>query len=167
MADNVTPQRRSWNMSRIRSADTKPEMILRSVLHRMGFRFRVHCRGLPGRPDIVLRKYHTIIFVHGCFWHQHSGCIEAVRPKTNKKYWMEKLDGNVKRDGRNIQALRDEGWRVFRFWECEIEKDPIGIAALIAKELRGDTNEPAGYRLPTRTQLLKAAESRTGYNKKR
>lgn len=167
MTDKLTPQRRSWNMSRIRSAGTKPEMVLRSVLHRMGFRFRLHRRGLPGRPDIVLPKYHTVIFVHGCFWHQHPGCIEAVRPKTNEKYWAAKLEGNVKRDKKNRRALRREGWRVFRFWECQIEKDPIRIAMRIAKELRGITQEAAEYALPPRTELLKAAESRAGYNKKR
>lgn len=167
MTDKLTSQRRSWNMSRIRSADTKPEILLRSVLHRMGFRFRVHRQGLPGRPDIVLPKYRTVIFVHGCFWHQHPGCIEAVRPKTNMKYWTAKLDGNIKRDRKNFLALRKEGWNVFRFWECEIEKDPIRIAMQIAKELRGVTEERAGYILPTRTVLLRAAESRAGYNKKR
>ena len=167
MTDKLTPQRRSWNMSRIRSTDTKPEMVLRSVLHRMGLRFRVHRRGLPGRPDIVLPKYHTVIFVHGCFWHQHPGCIEAVRPKSNKSYWMAKLDNNIKRDRKNIKALRHEGWRVFRFWECEIEKDPICIASRIAKELRGDEHPPARYALPARAELLRTAESRAGYNKKR
>lgn len=154
-------------MSRIRSADTKPEMVLRSVLHRMGFRFRLHCRELPGRPDIVLPKYHMVIFVHGCFWHQHPGCIEAVRPKTNEKYWAAKLEGNVKRDKKNRRALCREGWRVFRFWECQIEKDPIRIAMRIAKELRGVTQESAEYALPSRTELLRSAESRAGYNKKR
>jgi len=167
MTDKLTPQRRSWNMSRIRSADTKPEMVLRSVLHRMGFRFRLHRQRLLGRPDIVLPKYHTVIFVHGCFWHQHPGCIEAVRPKTNEKYWAAKLEGNVKRDDKNRRALRREGWRVFRFWECQIEKDPVGIAMRIAKELRGFTQESAEYALPSRIELLRAAESRAGYNKKR
>jgi DNA mismatch endonuclease (patch repair protein) len=167
MTDKLTPQKRSWNMSRIRSANTKPELLLRSALHRIGFRFRVHRRGLPGRPDIVLPKYHTVVFVHGCFWHQHPGCIEAVRPKTNEKYWKPKLDGNVDRDRKNIQTLRDEGWRVFRFWECEIEKNPIRIATLIAKKLRGDAHPSAKYSLPTRAELLRAAESRSGYKKKR
>jgi len=166
MTDKLTPRRRSWNMSRIRSANTKPEIVLRSVLHRMGFRFRIHQRGLSGRPDIVLPKYRTVIFVHGCFWHQHPGCIEAVRPKTNEKYWTAKLDGNVKRDRKNHQNLRKEGWRVFRFWECEIEKDPIRVATRITKELRGFARGSAEYALPSRIELLRAAESRAGYNKK-
>lgn len=167
MTDKLTPKRRSWNMSRIRSANTKPEIILRSVLHRLGFRFRVHRRDLPGRPDIVLPKYHTIIFVHGCFWHQHPGCVEAVRPKSNENYWTAKLEGNVKRDKKNCQALRHEGWRVFRFWECEIEKDPIRIATRIAKVLRGVVRRSAENALPSRTELLRVAESRAGYNTKR
>jgi DNA mismatch endonuclease, patch repair protein len=167
MTDKLTPQRRSWNMSRIRSVNTKPEMLLRSMLHRMGFRFRVHCKGLSGRPDIVLPKYHTVIFVHGCFWHQHPGCIDAVRPKTNEKYWTAKLEGNVKRDKRNCQALRREGWRVFRFWGCEIEKDPVRIATRIAEKLRGVAWKSAENVLPSRTELLRAAESRAGYNTNR
>jgi len=167
MTDNLTPQRRSWNMSRIRSTDTKPEIILRSVLHRIGFRFRVNRRDLPGRPDIVLPKYHTVIFVHGCFWHQHPNCVEATRPKTNKNYWNAKLDGNEKRDRKNIQALYDKGWCVYRFWECEIKKNPIRIATQIAKELRGDTHLSTKYALPTRVELLRTAESIAGYNKKR
>lgn len=167
MTDNLSSQRRSWNMSRIRSTDTKPEIVLRSVLHRMGFRFRLHCRGLSGRPDIVLPKYNTVIFVHGCFWHQHPGCIEAVRPKSNKKYWTAKLEGNVKRDMKNRRALRREGWRVFRFWECQIEKDPIRIAMRVAKHLRGIAQESTEYALPPRAELLKAAESRAGCNKRR
>jgi DNA mismatch endonuclease (patch repair protein) len=132
----------------------------------MGFRFRVHRKGLPGCPDIVLPKYHTVIFVHGCFWHQHPGCIEAARPKTNTQYWTTKLDGNVKRDKKNCGALREEGWKVFRFWECEIEKEPIRIATQLLKELRGVAQDSAEYTLPTRTVLLRAAESRAGYNKK-
>jgi DNA mismatch endonuclease, patch repair protein len=136
MTDKVSKEKRSWNMSRIRSTNTKPEMLLRSMLHRMGLRFRLHQRGLAGRPDIVLPKYRTVIFVHGCFWHQHPGCIEAVRPKTNQKYWETKLDGNVTRDRKNQQVLRKQGWSVFRIWECQIEKDPILIAGRIAKDLR-------------------------------
>ncbi len=166
MTDNLSSQRRSWNMSRIRSTDTKPEIVLRSVLHRMGFRFRLHCRGLPGRPDIVLPKYNTVIFVHGCFWHQHPGCNEAVRPKTNVKYWVEKLEGNVKRDKRNHIALRRQGWRVFRLWECQIEKDPIRIAKQLAKKLREPIRESVLRDLPTRSELLMNAHIRAGFNSK-
>lgn len=135
MADKLSKEKRSWNMSRIRSTDTKPEILLRSALHSMGFRFRLHQRGLPGRPDIILPKYRTVIFVHGCFWHQHPGCIEAVRPKTNQKYWETKLDGNVERDRKNQQALREQGWNVAQVWECQIKKDPFSIAMQITKNL--------------------------------
>ena len=165
MTDTLNCQRRSWNMSRIRSTNTKPEIILRSVLHRMGFRFRVHCRGLPGRPDIVLPKYRTVIFVHGCFWHQHPGCIEAVRPKTNQEYWTAKLEGNVNRDRKNRRALRKEGWQVLRFWECQIEKHPIRIARRIAQKLRGTAENSVKYTMPPRSELLRAAESRAGYSR--
>ena len=167
MTDKLTPQKRSRNMRRIRSVDTKPEIILRSVLHRMGFRFRVNHRGLPGRPDIVLPKYHSVVFVQGCFWHQHSGCLDAVRPKSNVAYWTAKLDGNVNRDRKNYQILQCQGWRVFRYWECEIEKDPISVAIRLAEKLRGVEKKSEQYPLPTRNKLLRAAELRAGYSKKR
>ena len=167
MADKLSRKKRSWNMSRIRAKNTKPELVLRSVLHRMGFRFRVHDQRLPGRPDIVLPKYRTIIFVHGCFWHQHPGCIEAVRPKTNVEYWKEKLEGNVKRDRKNCLALCKEGWQVLRFWECQIEKDPILIGTQIALTLRGDEHRSSNYVFPPRTELLKSAKFRASNNKKR
>ncbi|MFC1943534.1 very short patch repair endonuclease [Chloroflexota bacterium] len=165
--DTLTPEKRSWNMSRIHSTNTKPEMLLRSVLHRIGFRFRIHRRDLPGKPDIILPKYHTVIFVHGCFWHQHPGCIEARQPKTNEKYWTVKLENNVKRDRKNRRALRKDGWRVLRFWECEIERGPTHIASLIARELREVTQDSTRYTLPIRIELIKAAKFRAGYNKKR
>lgn len=167
MTDTLTPQKRSWNMSRIRSVDTKPEILLRSLLHRMGFRFRIHRRDLPGRPDIVLPKYRTVILVHGCFWHQHPGCIEAKYPKTNTEYWKAKLDGNVARDRRNQHALRKEGWRVLRYWECQLEKDPAGIALRLAKELRGTSLGTEDGSMPTRRKLLKAAETRAEYKRRR
>lgn len=135
MSDKLTPQKRSWNMSRIRSANTKPEMLMRSLLHRMGFRFRLHRKDLPGRPDIVLPRYRTVIFVHGCFWHQHLGCVEASHPKSNKAYWESKLEANVKRDEKNRQLLHEQGWRVLVFWECEVERDPWRIALQIAQQI--------------------------------
>ncbi len=110
-------------------------MLLRSALHKMGIRFRVHYKGLPGRPDIVLPKHRTAVFVHGCFWHQHSGCVEAALPKTNQEYWTHKLQANVKRDRKNQLTIRKEGWLVFQFWECEIETDPDRIAIGLAKSL--------------------------------
>lgn len=109
-------------MSKIRSKDTKPEIILRSALHRLGYRFRVHYKKLPGKPDIVLPKYKTVIFVHGCFWHFHSECNEGRIPNTNSKFWKEKLLKNVEKDKRHKNACENLGWKVITVWECEIEK---------------------------------------------
>ena len=106
-------------MSRIRGRDTKPELLVRSVLHRLGFRFRLNPVRLPGRPDVVLTRHHTVIFVHGCFWHRHGGCRFAFQPKTNVEFWTEKFGQNVARDARNKRALRRLGWRVLVVWECE------------------------------------------------
>lgn len=98
MADKISPEHRSWHMSRVRSKDTKLETYVRSILHRMGFRFRKNVRKLPGTPDIVLKKYNSIIFVHGCFWHQHENCNKSHIPKSNRKFWIDKLRKNVERD---------------------------------------------------------------------
>ena len=108
-------------MSRIRGKDTKPEMIVRSLLHKMGYRFRLHRKDLPGVPDIVLPKYKTVIFVHGCFWHRHSGCKLAYNPKTRVEFWQKKFSDNVKRDQLNIEKLEDMGWSTQIIWECEIK----------------------------------------------
>ncbi len=122
MADSLTKARRSWNMSRIKGKDTAPEKIVRSILHRLGYRFRLHKTKLPGRPDVVLPKHQTIVFVHGCFWHRHKNCKDATMPKTRREWWQAKLEGNTARDRRNQSALRREGWRVLTVWECETEK---------------------------------------------
>lgn len=120
MTDRLTPQRRSWNMSRIRGRDTLPERAVRSALHRAGYRFRLHRKDLPGRPDIVLPKHSIVVFVHGCFWHRHPGCRFAYTPKSRITFWQQKFDGNVERDRRNVRALRALGWRVITVWECQI-----------------------------------------------
>jgi DNA mismatch endonuclease (patch repair protein) len=122
MGDLLTPERRSWNMSQIRGRDTSPELVVRSMLHRMGFRFSLHRKDLPGKPDIVMRKHGTVIFVHGCFWHLHKGCKQARIPKTRSEWWREKLEGNAARDGLKKKELRRLGWRVLTVWECETEK---------------------------------------------
>jgi len=118
--DKLTPEHRSWNMSRIRSADTKPELIVRSLLHRMGYRFRLHQKNLPGKPDIVLPKYKTVIFVHGCFWHRHEECKYAYMPKSRRKFWNDKFKANIERDKTVKQQLKNFGWKVNIVWECEL-----------------------------------------------
>src|SRR5690348_16614899 len=107
-------------MSRIRSRDTMPEMTVCSVLHRMGFRFRKHAKNLPGKPDIVLSRYKVASFVHGCFWHRHTGCRRCTTPKTNPEYWLPKLQGNVERDRNHRREMRKLGWNVLTLWECDI-----------------------------------------------
>lgn len=107
-------------MSNIRSKDTKPERVLRSALHRQGFRFRIHRKDLPGKPDIVLSKYNAVIFVHGCFWHYHKDCREGRVPSTNTAFWKEKLEKNVEKDKCHRIALEKLGWRVAVIWECEV-----------------------------------------------
>ena len=118
----IKTARRSYNMSRIRSRDTKPELIVRRMVHSMGFRFRLSVGALPGRPDLVMPKHRKLIFVHGCFWHQHRGCCDGHLPKSNQKYWVPKLQGNVSRYRKNVRSLRKEGWSVLTLWECEITK---------------------------------------------
>lgn len=117
--DRLSKQRRSWNMSRIHGRDTKPEKIVRSALHRAGFRFRLCGKKLPGHPDIVLSKYKTLVFVHGCFWHRHKGCGMAYLPKSRVSFWTTKFSNNQKRDKLVRRILRDAGWKVFVIWECE------------------------------------------------
>ena len=118
MADTISSEQRSRNMSRIRSRDTKPEMLVRSFLHASGFRFRLHVKDLPGKPDIVLPKYKTVIFVHGCFWHQHH-CKDGHLPKSRCEYWGPKLSRNRERDRLHKRRLHALGWRTFTIWECE------------------------------------------------
>ncbi|HVT16141.1 MAG TPA: DNA mismatch endonuclease Vsr [Thermoanaerobaculia bacterium] len=119
MADVVDRSTRSRMMAAVRTKDTLPEMRVRKYLHFAGLRFRVHVRGLPGSPDIVLPRYRTVIFVHGCFWHQHGSCLKAKLPTTNQRFWSEKISGNALRDRLTKEALQAEGWRVLTVWECE------------------------------------------------
>jgi DNA mismatch endonuclease (patch repair protein) len=120
MVDRLTPEHRSWNMSRIRSKHTKPELIVRSALHRMGLRFRLHAKNLPGHPDIVLPRWRVALFVHGCFWHRHRNCHLTYTPKTRASFWNTKFRSNVDRDQTHQQALRRQGWRVAVIWECDV-----------------------------------------------
>lgn len=121
MADNHTPEVRSYNMSRIRSNGTKPEEMVRKYLFAKGFRYRKNVRKLPGCPDIVLSKYRTVIFVHGCFWHMHN-CERFKWPSSNTEYWEPKIKRNAERDRLNQEKLRADGWKVIVIWECEIKK---------------------------------------------
>jgi DNA mismatch endonuclease, patch repair protein len=120
MADIMSGSARSRLMSRIRGKDTVPEMRVRRYLHSRGLRYRLHVKDLPGKPDIVFSRYRTVVFVHGCFWHQHPGCPYAVMPTSNTEFWKSKLEGNVRRDQRHSSALRAAGWRVLTVWECEV-----------------------------------------------
>ena len=108
-------------MSRIQGKDTAPEKAVHSLLHRMGYRFRLHRKDLPGRPDIVLPAHQTAVFVHGCFWHRHEGCQYAYKPKSRQEFWQKKFTENVARDNRNLQALKVLGWNVLTVWECELK----------------------------------------------
>ena len=119
MADIVTPARRSEMMSRIRGKGTKPELLVRSAAHRLGFRFRLHVRKLPGSPDLVFPRKKIALFVHGCFWHRHQGCRYCYVPKSNIQFWREKFKMNVLRDRRVRTGLEEMGWRVAIIWECE------------------------------------------------
>lgn len=122
MADNLTVENRRYNMTQIKSANTKPEELVRKFLFSQGFRYRKNDKRFPGKPDIVLPKYKTIIFVHGCFWHCHDGCPDFVLPKSNHDYWHPKLEKNRLRDAEHIRHLAEIGWKVIIVWECELKK---------------------------------------------
>jgi DNA mismatch endonuclease (patch repair protein) len=134
VTDKLTPERRSANMSRIRSRDTSPEMIVRRLVHGMGYRFRLHVASLPGKPDIVLPRLRSVIEVRGCFWHQHPGCIDSHIPKSRIRYWGPKLERNQLRDIENGRRLRELGWKVCVVWECET-KDAAKLSRRIVRFL--------------------------------
>lgn len=125
MADVHTRAQRSFNMSRIRSRDTKPEMLVRRFLHGHGYRYTLHNKKLPGRPDIVLPKYRTIIFIHGCFWHGHAGCRYFTIPKTRTQWWTDKIATNQANDARALHILKEQDWKVIEIWECDLKKDKV------------------------------------------
>lgn len=142
--DILTPEKRSWNMSRIRGRDTKPELVLRSALHRLGYRFRLSDRSLPGRPDIVLPKYKTAVFVHGCFWHRHKGCKYTYNPKSKVEFWQHKFEENMARDERNIRDIISNGWIAVVVWECQIKHDLDSCIELLTKQLHPISNTRCG-----------------------
>ena len=130
MADVHSKATRSYNMSRIRSKDTKPEMLVRRFLHKNGFRYRLHVKDLPGKPDIVLPKYKTVIFIHGCFWHGHEGCKYYVVPKTRTEWWLHKIGTNIANDTNAENLLKASGWNVIKIWECELK--PANVAETLS-----------------------------------
>lgn len=137
MTDRISTERRSWNMSRIKGKDTKPELLLRSSLHKAGFRFRTHDRRLPGKPDLVLRKFKSVIFVNGCFWHRHEGCQKSTIPKSNAEFWKKKFSDTIERDARKLSQLEADGWHVFTVWECEIKRDIESVISSLTDQLDG------------------------------
>ncbi len=140
MPDNLTTEQRKKAMSSVRQQDTKPEKLVRSILHRLGFRFRKNVSSIAGKPDIVLPKYKTIIFVHGCFWHQHKNCRKAARPTSNIEFWNTKLDKNVKRDKQTVKELKSLGWKVVTVWTCEMKDKELLIEKLKSSLLAHQPN---------------------------
>lgn len=125
MADNVSKKRRSEIMASVKGKNTKPELIVRKFLFSKGFRYRIHDKKLPGKPDIKLSKYKTVILINGCFWHGHENCRIYVMPKTNQEFWQDKINKNIIRDQKNINQLKELGWNVIILWECELKKSKV------------------------------------------
>ena len=141
MTDHLSPERRSWAMGRVRSKNTSAEIRVRSLLHRCGYRYRLHVRGLPGKPDIVLPKFRTVIFVNGCFWHRHPGCPRSSTPKSNTAFWLRKFELNEKRDRESAVELQKDGWAAFTIWECQT-KNPQLLSNLVAEIFPGSSRTP-------------------------
>ena len=135
MVDRISEERRSWNMRRIRSKNTTPELVVRKKLHDSGIRYRLHVNDLPGKPDLGNKKKRFAVFVNGCFWHQHPGCKRATKPQSNQEYWLKKLEANIKRLTKNIFELKKLGYSVFVIWECEV-KNQLKINNLITNITR-------------------------------
>ena len=167
MTDIFSPDQRSFAMSRVRSGDTKPEWILRSGLHRLGIRYRLRDRHLPGRPDLVFPKFRSVVFVHGCYWHRHPECKDATTPKTNVDFWMRKFAENVERDRRSEEQLNAGGWRVMVVWECELVKETIETIRKVARWLEQGTASRLRFHydesVMERSRLLSVAEKRVRF----
>ena len=156
MTDRLSKTERSALMARIRSKDTRPELIVRSCIHRLGYRFRLHRRDLPGSPDIVLPRLRSVVFVHGCFWHRHAGCRFAYEPKSRCDFWSMKFRDNIARDRRNASRLRRLGWRVIIIWECQT-RDQERLATRLAKLLGGSEPRPHVTGAMTRPREVRRA----------
>jgi DNA mismatch endonuclease (patch repair protein) len=135
MADVFTKSERSRIMAQVHSKDTTPELIVRSTIHRLGYRFSLSAKKLPGKPDIVLSRFHKLIFVHGCFWHQHKNCKASKKPSSNSEYWNNKLDRNILRDRKNTASLKKSGWDVLIIWECQI-RNTISLSNKLANFMK-------------------------------
>lgn len=133
--DRISKETRSRNMAAIKGTDTSPEMAVRRMLYSLGYRYRLHKNDLPGKPDIFIKNRNAAIFVNGCFWHQHSNCRFATKPKSNRRFWIQKLKKNIKRDRENLVKLKELGYKIISIWECEIGKQSIGMNQRLAKRL--------------------------------
>jgi DNA mismatch endonuclease, patch repair protein len=135
MADVHTPEQRSFNMQQIKSTNTKPELLVRRLLHAHGFRYSLHSKKLPGKPDMVLTKYNTVIFVHGCFWHGHENCKYYKVPQTRTDWWLHKINTNKANDAKSVKALKKAGWKVLLVWECGLKPAKLErtLAGLLKK----------------------------------
>lgn len=155
--DIFTPEQRSLIMSSVKGKNTKPEILIRKLLHSLGYRFRIHRKDLPGKPDIVLPRYKTVIFINGCFWHQHQGCKASHIPASHAEYWRSKLERNAARDKKNIQILQSMGWRVIVIWECEIND------IIRSRQVPGlPTHKRGNYEMEEEEEFLEAAEKANG-----
>ena len=139
MADSLSKEKRSWNMSRIRGKDTAIEIKVRKHLFSRGFRFRKNVANLPGKPDIVLPRYKTVIFIHGCYWHRHQGCKYCYTPKSNVAFWNKKFEDNIRNDENKCRLLHEAGWNVITLWECDIEKRFESTMETLEQQLRSSS----------------------------
>ena len=163
MTDTLTPLERSRLMAKIKGKNTGPERAVRALLHRAGYRFRLHVRNLPGTPDVVLPRHRTVVFVHGCFWHRHPMCKTASTPKSHRKFWADKFARNVANDRKHRRQLRRLGWRVITIWDCQL-RHPERVLARINKILSAPV---AGCAVPDPTPLPMAAEPPASYGRRR
>lgn len=148
MADIVTPEVRSRMMRGIKGKNTKPEIQLRKQLFKAGFRYRLHSKNLPGKPDIVLPKWNAAIFVHGCFWHRHAGCSLTTTPSTRTEFWKQKFDANVERDSRNKENLINAGWRVATVWECGLRTNLEDVVSSLSDWLKNTSEQSSELTIP-------------------
>ncbi|QKS29670.1 MAG: DNA mismatch endonuclease Vsr [Candidatus Accumulibacter similis] len=157
--DTLSPEQRRRTMAAVKGRNTTPELIVRRLLHKAGFRFRLYRNDLPGKPDVALSKYRTVIFVHGCFWHQHPGCKKASKPSTRQDYWLPKLARNIERDKRQISDLDALGWSVLVVWECET-KDKAALSEKLVRILSQQARE-IGQRIEDRPRFIGASNGQS------